>query len=354
MNKGIAKLLILFIVFFASFAYPAGAATELDSIKYTSSGNAFGGGDRVQINQDIQGDLVLAGSALEINGKVGDDFTGAGGDVVVNGNVSGNIIAAGGSIKVNGNVGGDVAAFGGQILLSNNSIVNGDVLLAGGDVTLNGIINGNGDISAGTLHTGENFKLNGNLSLQAENYPANLNESVAGTLNVTKAETETQYQGTSEGFSFFWFILGLIAALALGLILIYLFPNFITGVAELIRESPLKTGLIGFLILIFVPILAVVLLITIFGWSVSVFLLLLLALTMLIATIPVKMLAGKIIYNGILKKEAGKMLYYLIGTFIFALAYEIPIVGGLIRFVAVLIGVGAIGAWLALRARSET
>ncbi|AKB12551.1 MAG: hypothetical protein ACHQXK_07205 [Methanosarcina thermophila] len=352
MRKSLVPGLILFIILFAALPYSAGAVDE-DLLKYTSSGNAFGGGDNLQIDEDIQGDLVLAGSRLEINGDIGDDFIGAGGQLIVNGNVSGNIIAAGGSIRINGNVGGDVAAAGGQIFLSRDSVVEGDLLLGGGEITLDGIVNGNGDISAGTLRAGDDFELRGDLKLQAENYPPDLDDKVGGNLNITQVNaTEEQYAGAARGFNVLSFIIGLLAALILGLVLIYLFPGFVRGVADLVKDSPLKTALLGLLALIFLPVLALILLITIFGWSLSVLIILLLALAVLIATIPVKLLAGELIYNKILKKEAGEIAYYLVGAVVFAILYEIPIVGWLIGFIALIIGLGAIIAWLGIRARS--
>ena len=353
MKKALVPGLILFIILFAALPYSAGAADE-DLLKYTSSGNAFGGGENLQIDEDIQGDLVLAGSRLEINGNTGDDFIGAGGQLIVNGNVSGNIIAAGGSIRINGNVGGDVAAAGGQIFLSRDSVVEGDLLLGGGEITLDGTVNGNGDISAGTLRAGDDFELGGGLRLQAQNYPSNLDDKVGGNLNITQVNaTEEQYAGAAGGFSsVLSFIIGLLAALVLGLVLIYFFPGFVRGVADLVKDSPLKTALLGFLALIFLPVLAVILLITIFGWSLSVLIILLLALAVLIATIPVKLLAGELVYNKILKKETGEIAYYLVGAVIFAILYEIPIVGWLIGFIALIIGLGAIIAWLAIRARA--
>ncbi len=351
MKKKLISGLVLLIMLFVSLPYSAGAADE-DLLKHTSSGNAFGGGENLQIDQDIQGDLVLAGSRLEINGNTGDDFIGAGGELIVNGDVSGNIIAAGGLIRVNGNVGGDVAAVGGQIFLSRDSVVEGDILLGGGEVTLDGTVNGNGDVSAGTLRTGDDFELKGNLSLQADNYPSDLENKVGGNVNVTQVNaTEEQYESAAEGFSVFSFIIGLLASLALGLILIYLFPGFVSGVAELVKDSPLKTGLLGFFALIFLPILSIILLFTIFGWTLSVLIFLLFALGLLIATVPVKLLAGEVIYNKILKKDAGKMVYYLVGAVIFAIVYEIPFVGEPIRFIALILGLGAIIAWLAIRAR---
>lgn len=350
MKKTLIPGLILLIILFAALPYSAGAADE-DRLKYTSSGNAFGGGDVLQIDQDIQGDLVLAGSSLEINGNTGDDFIGAGGQIVINGDISGNIIAAGGSIRVNGDVGGDVAAVGGQIILSRGSVVEGDILLGGGEVTLDGTVNGNGDVSAGTLRTGDDFELKGDLRLQAENYPSDLDNKVGGNLNITQVNaTEEQYAGAAEGF-ILSFIIGLLAALALGLVLIYLFPSFVSGAAELVKDSPLKTGLLGLLALILLPILSVILLITVFGWSLSILIFLFLGLAVLIATVPVKLLAGKIIYNKVLKKNAGEMVYYLVGAVVFAILYEIPIVGWLIGFIALIIGLGAIIAWFAIRSR---
>jgi len=337
---------------FSVLPYSAGAANEDNFLQNTSSGNVFGAGDNLQINQDVPGNIVLAGSRLEINGNVVDDFIGAGGELIVNGNVSGSVIAAGGTIRVNGNVGEDVAAAGGQVFLSRGSVVNGDILLGAGDVTLDGVVNGNGKVSAGTLKTGDNFKLNGDLEVNAEDYPSNLKEDVGGNLSITaRDETEEQYAAAAEGFSVFWFIIWLLASLALGFILIYLYPDFVSRLAEIVRDSPLKTGLLGLLILIFLPILAIILLITVFGWGISVLLILLFALGLLIATVPVKLLAGQIIYNKLMKKDAGKMVYYLIGAVLFAIVYEIPFLGGIIHFITLLIGLGAIVVWLGEHAR---
>ncbi|KKG13024.1 hypothetical protein [Methanosarcina sp. 2.H.A.1B.4] len=355
MEKKLASLLILFMILFAALPFSAGAVDEESLLTYTSSGNVFGGGDDLQIDQDIPGDLVLGGSRLEINGNVIDDFIGAGGELIVNGDVSGNIIAAGGSIRVNGNVGGDLVVAGGQIFLSKDSTVEGDILLAGGNVILNGIVNGDGSVSAGTLQTGEDFELKGNLELEAENYPSDLEDKVGGNLSITPVTREQdQYAGEVEGFSIFFFIIGLLASLALGFILIYTFPGFVTGLAEIVRDSALKAGLLGFLLLVFIPVLSFILLITIFGWSLSILLMLLLTLATLIATVPVKLLAGEMIYEKLFKKEAGKMIYYLTGAVVFAIVYEIPYLGGLIQFIALLVGLGVLGIWLAKKAKPES
>ncbi|WP_410509677.1 polymer-forming cytoskeletal protein [Methanosarcina hadiensis] len=353
MEKKLLSLFVLFTILLSVMPFSAGAADEEDYLTYTSSGNAFGAGDNFRIDQDIQGDLVLAGSRIEINGNVMDDFTGAGGELVVNGDVSGNILVFGGTVRVNGDVGGDLVVAGGQIFLSQDSTVEGDILLAGGEITLNGIVNGDGSVSAGTLRTGENFELKGDLELEAENYPPDLEENVLGNLNVTAAtRTQGPYAGVPAGVVvLFSFILELLAALVLGFILIYTFPAFVTGLAEIVRFSTLKAGLVGLLLIILVPLTSLVLLFTAFGWSLSFLLILLFSLALLIATVPVKLLAGAVIYNKAFKKESSKLMYYFIGTIIFTIVYQIPLLGWLVRLIALLIGLGAAGIWLGRNAK---
>jgi len=76
------------------------------------------------------------------------------------------------------------------------------------------------------------------------------------------------------------------------------------------------------------------------------------ALALLVATVPVKLLAGELIYERVFKKEAGELMYYLIGAVVFELVYEIPYLGGLFQFVALLLGFEAIVIWFAEAVRS--
>ena len=44
-------------------------------------------------------------------------------------------------------------------------------------------------------------------------------------------------------------------------------------------------------------------------------------------------------------------MYYLVGAILFAILFEIPLLGGLIHFIVLLIGLGAVVVWLGERAR---
>lgn len=339
-------LLFCFLLFIAGLS-PALAADEDRFLEVTSSGNAFGAGQTLIIEEARPGDLVLAGSFLTINGDVEEDVIAAGGTVIINGNIKGDILAAAGTVRVNGNVGGDLVVVGGEILVSEKSRIGGDALLSAGDITLNGVIEGDGKVSAGTLRTGKNFELDGDLELTAENVPTDLESKVGGTFTYTeRAREEKEGFGKSAGFGFASFIIGLLASLALGLVLIYLFPGFVGDLAGTVRDSALKAGLLGLVLLFLLPVVTLILFVTFFGWSLSVLLILVTGLFLLISTIPVKLLAGELLYRKIFNKEAGNPLYYLTGALLFAVLYEIPFLGGLVHFVALLLGFGAVWLWI--------
>ncbi|AKB24753.1 hypothetical protein MSMTP_1284 [Methanosarcina sp. MTP4] len=336
----------MFIILFSLLALSAGVANEDSYLRFTSSGNAFGREDILIIDEDIEGDLVLGGSLLEVNSNIGDDLIAGGGLIYVNGNVSGNVLASGARVRVKGNVGGDLMAVGGEVFLSEDSTVEGDAFLTGGMVALEGVINGDSSISAYTLRTGKNFKLKGDLELNATNTPHDLKENVDGSPNVTEWEiTDVILEKASEGIGFFGFILGLLSSLALGLVLIFLFQDFVVELEKTVWKFKLKAGFWGLGMLIFISILSLGLFITILGWSLLMLLALLTALALLVATVPVKLVAGKVIYNLVFENEDEEWVYYLIGAVIFAIVYEIPYLGELVHFVVLLIGFGAIGIW---------
>jgi hypothetical protein len=59
--------LFYFTILFSVLPFSAGAADEESYLKYTSSGIAFGGGNDIQIDQDIQGIWCLQVKYLRIN-----------------------------------------------------------------------------------------------------------------------------------------------------------------------------------------------------------------------------------------------------------------------------------------------
>src|SRR5579872_6033355 len=81
------------------------------------------GGQNVNVNGTVTGNLITGGSNVNVNGHVGGSIIAAGGNISVNGSVAGSVIAAGGNLDIAGRVGRDVTMFGGNLHLVPGSTV---------------------------------------------------------------------------------------------------------------------------------------------------------------------------------------------------------------------------------------
>lgn len=64
MEKKLSLLLVLFMILFSVLPFSAGAADEENYLEYTSSGNAFGAGDNLQIDRISREIWCLQGPCL--------------------------------------------------------------------------------------------------------------------------------------------------------------------------------------------------------------------------------------------------------------------------------------------------
>jgi hypothetical protein len=119
------------------------------------------------------------------------------------------------------------------------------------------------------------------------------------------------------------------------------------------RSAPLNSALVGLLVLILVPVVAIVLMVTIVGIPVA--LLALLAFPLMLLTAGV--LAAFGISDWLLNRErtprsfGGRLLLLIVGLIALTLLGLVPIIGFLTWVLAVLIGLGAF--WRALRAEPQ-
>jgi cytoskeletal protein CcmA (bactofilin family) len=90
-------------------------------------------GDKVVIaaGEVIDDDLFFGGNELELDGTVNGDVVAAGQTITVNGTVNGNLVSAANTIVINGNVTGDVWAAGAVLYWGEKASVGGDVVSAG-------------------------------------------------------------------------------------------------------------------------------------------------------------------------------------------------------------------------------
>ena len=364
----------------------------------TIKGDLIVFGGTITINGTVEEDLWAAGQSIIINGAVEDDAR-IGGSVIIlspRGNVGDDLVAGAYSLETkNGSiVGGDLVFGGFQAQLAGD--VTGDVMVAGNSVAILGSVGGDVDAEVGEAGAGPPFSpfmfmpnaphipsVPGGLTVAPD-------ASIGGTLRYSApaqadvpSDVNTEYtpaispgaevkEAPSVGQRILDWVLNLIRSLVslliVGLLLIWLLPKYVTRYADALAAKPLASlgwGVAAFFaiplaILIiagFTAGLAVIFgVLTIGNLSVTAILLgVFLIFSVILAAYLVAVWGAKIavsIWLGRLivqrsstSLDQSRFWPFLIGLIIVVLLTSIPILGGLINFVILLLGLGALELW---------
>jgi hypothetical protein len=328
----------------------------------------------IPAGETVDHDIYVFGGTLTSNGTINGDIVAAGGNIDINGPVKGDVLAAGGRVNITGPVTGDVRAAGGQITISGD--VGEDVLAAAGQLTLNGRIGQDLIMSTGQL------TLAGTVTGGAIGTAGTLTKS--GTIGGTDSITVTGDQGQAftrapanpvvDTIRQFLEVL-LVAVLAL-----WLAPGLFAGAETAVRQRPLASfgwGIVAFIgyivaivmIAIVMSLLAVVLGLLGFGTLVGIdifagiILICSLTLAFIIAAAflvdaVVGLALGRLIAGrsdrvaaaaqrstAVVPSRWADLGLVVVGVAIVVVLAALPIVGGWVKLVVILLGFG--GLWLA-------
>jgi hypothetical protein len=247
--------------------------------------------------------IVLVGSVLVDRDETVHDLIVVDGDVTIRGEVTGDVVVVDGDITIRGSVAGDVVAVSGLATLGQRGRVAGDLVY--GDEKP---VQAPGSRVAGDV---EKFKI--------------------GDASIVAAI------GFWIGFT--------ISLLLLGVVLLLLAPRAGEAVARAGKDKPLLAGLVGLGALILLPVIAIVACITVIGLPLGIVLLLLILPLYAVGYLSAALVVGRLI----LKKAL--ILAFVVGLVILQLVTLIPIVGGIVGFLATIFGLGALIVAL-FRARS--
>ena len=338
----------------------------------TVDDNLFAAGDTVIIDGTINGDLIAFARSVTINGTVkGNVITGAS-SVEVQGVVEGTIIAGGQSIQIDGKVVRNMVGIGQSITVGKNATIGGDAVGIGNPIHMNGTVarsfyaTGFTDIggSVGRSVYFQGAVLN---VLPSANITGDLESHVprAEMVHVDpaakiggKQTVELPKPGPSRyatlGF-YFSQLLHLAAAFIAGFLLLLIVPSLRRlGFSDII--SVLKSGGIGFLLVFATPIAAICVAITLIGMPVA----FVGVVTWLLGLYLAKIVVANFIGRTLLASQGDRMtsvaLALLVGLALIFIAINLPYVGGLIHFVLVLVGFGALAmnAYGAFRAEPDS
>lgn len=334
-------------------------------------GDLFIGGGAVTVSQPVQGDLFASGGSVDIDAAVAGDALAAGGKVRIGAEVEHSVFAAGGQLTVNGKVGRNLRMVGGQVELGPKSVVAGNVSVAGGQVRLYGSIGGHvqsaggrllidgpvsGDVFAtsGQIELGPNARIGGKLRYRSgeplrQDPAAQVGGGIEKLLPAIGARSASAPAGREHaarravaGIGWVW-TLGLIVLAAA---LLAMLPRFYVSVARTLREQPGLSLLLGFVLLVCVPVASLLFFITLIGIPLGLFL-----TALYLALLPVAYVSAGIgLGDWAVQRwlpERSTLLPWRIGAAAAALALlallgGIPWLGGLIAFAALLAGLGAL------------
>ena len=259
----------------------------------------YGASNLIRISTPVDGDVVIAGRVLDIDGEIAGDILAAGWRVSVLKPVSDDVRIAGAEVLVNAAVDGDVTLAGGDVTVGSDARVTGRAWLTGGTVRANGVFERELQIAGGSVQIAgdvrkpltviaETLEIHPTARILAPLTYKSPREarimtgaSIAGPITFTRIETEEARRARSlVGVSSLLFVIHLFIA---GLLFLLLLPRFATAGVETLRAHPWRSLLLGFTLLVTVPIAALILVVTVLGAPVGV---------SLVALYPVALLLG--------------------------------------------------------------
>ena len=303
-------------------------------------------------NQIVRGDLDAFAGSVVVRGTVAGDVNAFGGDVSVaeGARVGGDVNAAAGSVRVAGVVEGTVSGAAGDVTVAESGSV-GALEVGAGSVTIDGTVVGDATVGAERLVVGRSGVVGGDLRYDVGTL---VND---GTVEGRTIRDESLARGpqvepvTGVGEV----VLGVYAFLAnlvLGGILLLVLPGFSSRVADRAVADPLRSGGVGLLALVAVPIVLVLFAVTIVGLPISFVGAFLFAVLVWVGTVYGRFAVGDWL-TGLVDVES-RWLALLVGFLAVAVGVRVPFVGWLVSLVVFLLGFGALAlvAYEAYRGRS--
>lgn len=348
--KGIVLLAVALVVL------PAAATVQQSEL-----GGKVRSGREVTVpaTETVQGDLIASGGTVRVDGRVDGDLVASGGQVFVAGTVTGDVLVAAGSTTISGEVGGDLRAGTGQVRIEGR--VGEDVLLGAGQATITSRAHIGGDLIFGAGRMQMDGTVAGNVLGSTGNYSNG--GSVGGTEHVNIQQPEEAREPTLADRAVDA-LRRYVSILVIGVLLLWLLPGVLRGAADAARGRLLVSfgvGILGFIavivlligVILFIVLLAIVLGllglgslagVTVFGGllvaAIIVFLFVLAVVFAAPATVGLAL--GRLLVRTDGRSFGSWLGALALGVLVVVLVASIPVAGGFLEALLVLLGLGAL------------
>ncbi len=319
-------------------------AAETVLIEGNITGDVFATGQRINVSGNISGTLIAFAESVTIRGSVGGmAMGGASAYNILGGTVAGDVWVAGEKITVD-----EATKVGRNLVVASQSVSLGGSV--GKDLyTITESVEVSGDVARHLEAYSNRVKLLGDAHIGGDvRFRGGNDERLHRSASVT-IDGEVQFpdmpeemdDGASTIEFVSWQVAKLIAALIVGLLLLWLVPGF-KRVSIGAGIEGLKTAGIGFVALVSVPLMAIIIAITLVGIPVA----LIAFASWLLALYLAKIVVGVVVGNMLLGDRENVFLPLLVGLVIVLLVSLLPFIGGAISFVLTIVGLGLIVQYL--------
>jgi cytoskeletal protein CcmA (bactofilin family) len=327
----------------------------------TELGGKLRGGQEVVIpaGETVAGDLYASAGTVRVDGRVDGDLVASGGQVTVAGTVTGDLLAAGGNVTVSGEVGGDARVAGGQVTVRGRGRVGEDLLVGAGQATVDQGARVGGDLIFGAGRMTMDGAVAGSVLGSTGNYTRGGTVSGSERVSVQERPRRPTVADRVVGG-----VRRYVSVLLVGALLLWLLPRLLRGAAEAVRGRPLVSFGVGILallaavvalVLVIVLTVLVAIVLGLLGLGsltgVAVFAgtlaaaLLVFALVVAVgfgAQAAVGLALGGLVLRGDLRSGGRAVAALALGVLVVVLVSVIPVVGGALHALIVLLGLGAL------------
>jgi cytoskeletal protein CcmA (bactofilin family) len=320
----------------------------------------------VAAGETVRGDLYASAGTVRIDGRVEGDLVAAGGQVTVAGTVTGDVLAAAGTTAISGQVDGDVRVGSGQARVSGR--VGEDLVLGAGQATIASGAEVGGDLIFGAGQMRMDGTIAGSVLGATGNYTRA--GSVAGSERVTVQQPEKPPTMTERALDVLRRYVGI---LVVGALLLWLAPRLLRSASERARRRPLPSfgvgilGVVGGVLLLVLVIVVTILLAIVLGLlglgpvsgatvfagilAASIIAFLFFLAVAFGAQVTVGLALGRLLFRGDGRSFLRAFAAMALGVLVVVLLSAIPLVGGWLEFLLVLLGLGALVLVLPRRRR---
>jgi cytoskeletal protein CcmA (bactofilin family) len=308
-----------------------------------------GGTVVVEADETVSEDLTATAGTVVVRGTVDGDLDAFAGNVIVTGTVTGDVRAFAGNVRIAGNVGGSVEAAGGNVFVEDGAEIAGDLQAAAGVVAINGSVAGTARVGSDELTVGPSAVVGGDLLHSAASPDVADGARVDGQIRQVEDVGEPRATPLVPG----WVsaVYGFLVNLVVGVLLVALLRGFSDSTAARFVERPLTALGVGLLALVGVPALLVVLAITIVGIPFALVGALLYALALWLGYVYGAFAVGAWLI-ALAGEDWGRIAALALGLAAVTVLGLVPVLGGIVQFVVLLLGLGALTGALYDRWRS--